>query len=85
MLHIETGHPVTADAKRIEGTTVRFVTEDGRTMFEIRANNDGRSIEVSAVDTTKVGGLIYDGTLALRPRSANSITVGVSLYEGMKP
>jgi hypothetical protein len=44
-LHIETGHPVTADAKRLEEKTVRFVTEDGRAMFEVSACKDGRGSE----------------------------------------
>jgi len=80
-LHIETGHPVTADAKRLTEKTVRFVTEDGRTMFEVIACKDGRGIEVRAVDSTRVDGVMYAGLIDVRPSVANSITVRVRPYD----
>ena len=80
-LHIETGHPVTADAKKLAEKTVRFVTEDGRAMFEVTACKDGRGIEVRAVETTKVDGVVYAGLIDVRPNVANSITVRVRPYD----
>ena len=80
-LHIETGYPVTADAKRLGATTVRFVTEDGRGMFEVSAGKDGRSIEIRGVGAAKVDGVIYSERLDVRPHVSNSITVMVRPYE----
>lgn len=80
-LHIETGHPVTADATRLKEITVRFVTEDGRTMFEVMAGKDGRSINVRAVEVTKVDGVLYAGNIDVRPNVANSIDVLVRKYD----
>jgi hypothetical protein len=80
-LHIETGHPVTADAKPLAEKTVRFVTEEGRAMFEVSAGKDGRSIEVRGVGTTKVDGVIYTERLDVRPHVSNSITVMVRQYD----
>ena len=79
-LHIESGHPVTADVEQVAGNSVRFVTEDGRTMFEVRAGDDGRSIEVRAVEVTKHGGVIYDGMLLIEPRSANGVNLRTAKY-----
>jgi hypothetical protein len=80
-LHIETGHPVSADVKVLEETTVRFVTDDGHCMFEVTAGKDGRSLEVRAVEVTKVGGVIYAGLLDVRPNVANSVTVLTRRYD----
>lgn len=81
-LHIETGHPLTGDdAKWLEVGAVRFVTEDGRTMFEVKAGKDGRSLEIRAVDTTRVDGVLYAGLLDVRPIVANSIRVFVRRYD----
>lgn len=80
-LHIETGDPVMANNKRVDGDAVRFVTEDGRTMFEVRADKDGRSIEVRSVECTKVNGVVYSSFIDVRPQVANSIKVLVRRYE----
>ena len=79
-LHIESGHSVTADVKQVAGKSVRFVTDDGRTMFEVRAGDDGRSIEVRAVEVTKHDGVLYDGTLQIEPRGANGVNVRTAKY-----
>jgi len=80
-LHIESGHPVMADAQRVSGDKVRFVTDDGRTMFEVGVGRDGRSIEVRGVETTKHDGQIYDCWLLLQPGSSNAVTVRTVRYE----
>jgi hypothetical protein len=80
-LHIETGHPVTADVKKLDAKVVRFVTDDGRCMFEVTAGTDGRSIEVRAVETAKVGGTIYKNLLDVRPNVANSVTILTRRYD----
>lgn len=80
-LHIESGHPVMADARRVSGDKVRFVTEDGRTMFEVGVGRDGRSIEVSGVETTKHDGQIYDCWLLVQPIGANRVTIRTVKYK----
>lgn len=76
-LHIETGHPVTADVQKLNDKTVRFVTEDGRAMFEVTAGEDGRSIKVCGVGVTKVEDVIYTESIDVRPNSSNSVTIMV--------
>lgn len=80
-LHIESGHVYNADVCEIKGSTVRFVTEDDRTMFEIRLGKDGRSIEIRGVEATKVDGRIYVEQLSIQPNSSNSVTIRPVLYE----
>ena len=80
-LHIETGHPVTADVKQVDGRCVRFVSDDDRTMFEVIAGKDGRSLEVRAVEVTKVDGVIYAGRLVVYPAASNTVTIRVPRYE----
>jgi hypothetical protein len=82
-LQIETGHPVQGNVKRLTERMIRFVTDDGRAMFEVIACPNGRSIEVRGVGSTKVGGVIYTESLDVRPNVSNSITVMVRPYEGV--
>lgn len=79
-LKIQTGHPVTADVKDVAASVVRFVTADDRTMFEFRCGDDGRSIEVRSVETTKIDGVIYDNRLLVAPTSTNGVNITVSRY-----
>jgi hypothetical protein len=81
MLHIETGHPLTRDVQRLEVKGVRFVTEDGRTMFEVHTGKDGTSIEVRSVDVTNVENVLYDSRLAACPNASNSLTICVCRYD----
>ena len=80
-LRIESGHPVTADVKAVEGKAVPFVTGDGRTMFEVRSGDDGQSIEVRAVEMTKHNGRIHSNHLLIEPRYANGVTVRAPIYQ----
>ena len=80
-LHIETGHPVTMDVQTLPVKGVRFVTDDGRTMFEVYSGKDGRSIEVRGVDVTKVGDVLYANSLAACPNASNSMTICVLPYD----
>jgi len=80
-LHIETGHPVTGDAVKIDARAVRFVTDDGRTMFEVNIGDDGKSLKVYAVETTKHDGKIYNNRLQVCPGSTNALTIGAVLYQ----
>lgn len=73
-LHIESGHQVMANAKMIEGDSVRFETEDGRTAFEVRIS-DGHSIEVRVVMAIKDGSEIYNSPLSVIPLASNAIIV----------
>ena len=79
-LKIESGHPVRADVQPVAGTRVRFVTDDGRTMFEVCVGRDGRSIELRAVDTTTHGDELYDIWLLVQPVSANTVLVRTAKY-----
>ena len=80
MLHIETGHKITRDAQTIDANGVRFVTENGQTMFEVDIGEDGKSIEVRGVDSTKVEEVRYGSKLAACPNASNSLTVRVCRY-----
>ena len=80
-LRLETGHPVTKDVKEVASDRVRFVAEDGRTMFEVIGNKDGRSLEVRAVDTCKVDGILYAGTLEIVPKCGNVVIVRTEKYD----
>ena len=81
MLHIETGHPITKDVQHLDAKGVKFVTEDGRTMFEVHAGKDGTSIEVRGVDVTRVENVLYDSKLAACPNASNSLTIRVCRYD----
>jgi hypothetical protein len=80
MLHIETGHKITEDAQTIDANGVRFVTEDGRTIFEVDIGEDGKSIEVRGVDKTRVENVLYGSNLAACPNASNSLTIRVCRY-----
>lgn len=80
-LKIETGHPVSGDVKPVEGNRIRFVAEDGQTMFEVTAGKDGRSIEVRAVDTCRVDGVLYNGIIEIHPLCGNSIEIRTQKYQ----
>lgn len=74
-LSIETGHALTANVKRIEGNSVRFVDDDGRTLFEVYCCTDGRTIEVRGVESSKHAGVIYDNALSVLPKSGNVVHI----------
>lgn len=79
-LRIESGHPLFGDDKPAEGNAVRFIAEDGHTMFDVTAGKDGRSIEVRAVDVTSVDGKLFGARIEIRPNAANSVTIRVPPY-----
>lgn len=80
MLHIETGHPITKNVQRLDAKGVRFIAEDGRTMFEVHAGSDGASIEVRGVEVTLVKDVLYDSKLAACPNASNSLTIRACRY-----
>lgn len=80
-MKIESGHPIQNDVQAVGGNYVRFVAEDGRTMFEVTCGKDGHSIEVRGVNCCKVGGVLYSDTILIRPNAANSITVSTPEYD----
>jgi hypothetical protein len=77
-LHLETGHPVTADAKIIAGDRFRFVDDQGRTVFEVICGNG--SIEVRAVEFHTIGDNIHTGLISIKPKCANSIEIATQFY-----
>lgn len=79
-MHIETGHPVTADRAVVDASRVRFLIDD-RCMFEVSIGDDGRSIEVRAVEMVKVDGRVYAAKLAVEPNVSNSVTIRTTEYQ----
>lgn len=80
-MRIETGHPGTGETVQVlDAKRVRFVAEDGRTMFEVVAGTDGRSIEVRGVETCKVGDVLYSNALEIRPHVTNMVEVRAREY-----
>lgn len=79
-MKIESGHPVTKDIAPVEGNSVRFVTDDGRTMLEVIIGKDKRSIEILGIETTKIDGVLYGTTLQIEPRASNSVVIRPAVY-----
>jgi hypothetical protein len=80
-LAIFTGHSVTNDESSVEGYRVRFKTPDGRCMFEVKCADDGKSLEVSAVESCIVGGVLHDTRLMVSPRVSNVVHISTHEYE----
>lgn len=81
-MKIETGHSVSKDVQAVNSDRVRFVAEDGRTMFEVVACKDGRSIEVRGVEACRVSGVLYSDAIEVRPQASNMVTVRAREYDG---
>lgn len=79
-LSIFTGHSVTKDEALVESYMVRFKAPDGRCMFEVRCGDDGKSIEVSAVESCMVDGVVHDTRLIVAPRVSNVIHISTHEY-----
>ncbi len=82
-MRIESGHPMMNDVAEVAGDSVRFVCDDGRTMFEVRIRKDGKSLEVRGVDTAVVNGVLYGTALCVLPHVTNSITVAAIPYDAV--
>lgn len=79
-LHIESGHPVIGDVAKVDGNFVRFVTDTGRVLFEVRIASD-RSIEVRAIEMTKIDGKLFDARVLVSPAYSNSVIISTAQYE----
>lgn len=82
-LHMETGHPVTADVVKIPGDRIRLVDDTGRTAFELICH-DGY-FEVRSVDHYIIGDSIHGGGLDIKPRASNSVEIHTPFYMKRKP
>lgn len=80
-LTIATGRALLGKLAHLEETSVSFLTEDGRVMFEVSAGKDGRSINVRGVETCIVDGVLYSELLELQPIVANSIDIKARKYD----
>lgn len=80
-LRIQTGHPVTADVQEIDAKSIRIVTDDDRCMFEVHLCKDGKSIEVRAVEMTKVNGVLFNNVLRICPQYNNQVVIRTEQYE----
>lgn len=83
-MRIESGHHMTNSAVEITGDSVRFVCEDGRTMFEVRVGRDGKSLDVCGIDNATVDGVLYGTTLCIIPRTANNAIITTVPYAVMQ-
>jgi len=81
MSRIETGHEVTKDVAVVGAQEVRFVADDGRTMFEVGWNADGRSINVRGVGCSRVDAKLYAGTIDIRPICGNAVRIMAREYD----
>lgn len=74
-MKIVTSDSLEATRQVIEGTSVRFVAEDGRDAFEVSIGRDGRSIEVRGISSYRVDGVLYREKLEICAEASNSITI----------
>ena len=65
----------------LDGGHVNFYAEDGRQMFEVCADKDGRSLTIRGINTCKVGDTLYSCYLQVEPQAANAIAVRARPYE----
>lgn len=79
-MHIEIGGSYGEPKQKLDTDTVRFVAPDGRDMFEITIQKDGKSIEIRGVTTTRVNGVLYSETLSIQPQSRNGVIISVTPY-----
>ncbi len=80
-MKIISGSEFLKTATPVKGDEVRFIAEDGQEMFQVRIGDDGRSIEIRAVDCCKVGKILYSHRLTVSPNVANQNTVSVHPYD----
>lgn len=80
-MKIVSGRKYNNDVHDVGDDSVRFVAEDGRTMFEVSCGDDGRSIEVRGIEVCKVSGKLYSEGLEIRPQVSNCITIRARLYD----
>lgn len=62
---------------------VSFVADDGRAIFEIRADG-GAEVDVTAAGAFKVGGVLYAGRFVVVPRAANCVTLRSMTWDEAK-
>jgi hypothetical protein len=85
-MRIESGHLMMNDVAEVAGDSVRFVCDDGRTMFEVRIRKDGRSLEVRGVDTAIVNGVLYGtASYGMAARDQQRHGCGHSIRCGLTP
>ena len=79
-MKISTGHPVSNDEVVHDFTCVRFLTDEGRPIFEVRVGEDGRSIDVRGIDCCRVDGVMYSEALEISPRYSNGVEIRTKKY-----
>lgn len=80
-LTIKSAPVLRSEAIPIDSDRVVFVGEDDRVMFEVMALKDGSGITVRSVDACRVGGVIHDGLMLVKPDCANQITITTQPYK----
>jgi hypothetical protein len=75
-LHIESGDNYTKDVKIVPGQSVRFVRQDGTTMFRVQAEANGRHIRITAVNSTFIDGKWHQTELKIMPLVSNVVVIG---------
>lgn len=80
-MRIESGHQMMNNVAKVDGDYVRFVSDDGRTLFEVRIQKGGASLEVRGVDNAMINGVLYSTALCVIPHVTNSVTVAAIPYD----
>lgn len=60
---------------------VRFVAPDGRDMFEVKIGDDGISIEVRGITSTRIDGVLYREQFNIEPHCSNCVTIRAKKYD----
>lgn len=75
------GFPGKEEEQVLTTDRVRFVAEDGRDMFEVKIGDDGISIEVRGINSTRVEGVLYREQFNIQPNSSNCVTIRAKKYD----
>lgn len=78
-LKIEIGSDIRGESKTFPDDRVRFVAEDGQTMFEVSVVSPN-AIEVRAVQLCKVNGILRDSRPMIRPIAGNVVRISTQVY-----
>lgn len=79
-LHIEIGNSFQGNVDKVDSDRVRFVTEDGRTMFEVCVSDKPNRIEVRGVESCRIDGVLFSELLTVRPQCANVVKIETIKY-----
>lgn len=79
-MKIQTGHSFLKNVQEVNSDQVRFISDDGNAMFEVRIGKDGKSIEITGITETKHDDVLYGHFLTIEPKSSNRVVVRTLPY-----